>query len=86
MLCKKCGHENESSANFCKNCGAALDNKRIKKAKKRKGIAAVLSVLLLGGAAFGTSQLLADEPEQAEPPAEELADANDEPAAEPPNR
>lgn len=82
MLCKKCGHENESSANFCKNCGAALDNKRIKKAKKRKGIAAVLSVLLLGGAAFGTSQLLADEPEQAEPPAEELADAKDEPAAE----
>lgn len=83
MLCKKCGHDNEASANYCKNCGAALDNKRMKKSRNRKGLAAVLSVLLLGGAGFGTAQLLADEPELASPTTEELSDAKEEAVKEP---
>lgn len=26
MLCKKCGYDNVEGANFCKNCGAAMEN------------------------------------------------------------
>lgn len=83
MLCKKCGNENEASANYCKNCGAPLDNKRTKKQKKRKGLIAVLSLLLLGGIGIGSAQLLEDEPEQALPQEEKLSDAQKETAQEP---
>lgn len=83
MLCKKCGHENEASANYCKNCGAPLENKRSKKTKKRKGLIAVLSLLLLGGVGYGTTQLLEDDQEQAIVPEKEVSDANKEPEPEP---
>ncbi|MGK7376283.1 trypsin-like peptidase domain-containing protein [Planococcus sp. 1R117A] len=76
MLCKNCGQENESNANFCKSCGYSLTNKRGKKQKGKNWIYALVLLFGIGGAGFGVSQMM-EEPPQQSAPTEDLSDAEE---------
>lgn len=76
MLCKNCGQENESNANFCKSCGNSLTNKRGNRPKNKKWLAALILLVGIGGVGFGVSQL-EDEPSQQQTPITEEVSSTD---------
>lgn len=81
MLCKNCGQENESNANFCKSCGHSLVKNRGNKPRNNKWLAVLIVLFGIGGVGFGISQMN-EEPPQQTAPAEDLSNAEEDKSAE----